>query len=102
MASRDAGRESTALASTERDAGAGASCQPITPRGAVSRARAQPELTRGAALRIAVLDRAEALDLDAHDVARLEEARRVHRHADAARRAGEDKVARLERASSPR
>ena len=32
-----------------------------------------------------VLDRAEALDLDAHDVARRQELRRVHRHADAAR-----------------
>jgi hypothetical protein len=45
-----------------------------------------------------VLDRAQALDLDPHDVARLEEAARVHRHADPARRAGQDQVARRERA----
>src|SRR3954453_4259825 len=45
-----------------------------------------------------VLDRAEPLDLHAHHVAVLEELRRVHRHADAARCAGQDEVAGLERA----
>ena len=45
-----------------------------------------------------VLDRAEALDLAAHDVARLEEPRRVHRLADALRGAGQDQVAGRERA----
>ena len=44
-----------------------------------------------------VLDRADALDLAAHAVARLEEHRRVAEHADARRRAGGDEVARLER-----
>ena len=43
-----------------------------------------------------VLDRADALDLAAHAVARLEEDRRVAEHADAGRRAGRDDVARLE------
>src|SRR4051794_24962035 len=52
----------------------------------------------GLRLRDPVLDRAEPLDLHAHDVAVLEELRRVHRHADAARRAGQDEVAGLERA----
>ena len=45
-----------------------------------------------------VLDRAEALDLDPHDVAGLEVARRLEGLADAVGRAGEDQVARLERA----
>ena len=44
-----------------------------------------------------MLDRAEALDLDPHDVAAAQEARRVHRLADALGRAGEDDVAGLER-----
>src|SRR3954470_19157815 len=39
-----------------------------------------------------MLDRSEVLDLDPHAVARREEARRVERHADARRRAGEDEV----------
>src|SRR3954454_3829600 len=45
-----------------------------------------------------MLDVAERLDLDPHDVARAQELPRVHRHADAARRAGQDEVPRLERA----
>src|SRR5919205_1757159 len=45
-----------------------------------------------------VLDRSQALDLDAHDVAGPQELRRVERHADAVRRAGEDEGAGLERA----
>ena len=47
---------------------------------------------------IAVLEDAEALDLAAHGVAGLQVAGRVERLADAARRAGEDDRAGLERA----
>ena len=49
-----------------------------------------------------VLDRAEPLDLDTHDVAGAEEARRVQAHADAGRRAGEDQVAGLRACRSRR
>ena len=44
-----------------------------------------------------ILDRADALDLAAHPVARLEEDRRIPEDADARRRPGGDDVARLER-----
>ena len=44
-----------------------------------------------------MLDRAQALDLDPHDVSVVQIARRVEGHADAVGRAGEDDVARLER-----
>ena len=40
-----------------------------------------------------MLDAPQALDLDAHDVAGGQEPRRVERHADAARRPGQDQVA---------
>ena len=45
----------------------------------------------------AVLDRPQALDLEAHHVAGREELRRVHRHPDTRGRAGEDQVAGRER-----
>ena len=53
---------------------------------------------RAPELRDRVLDRAQPLDLDPDDVARLQELRRVEPHPDAARRAGQDQVARLQRA----
>ena len=43
-----------------------------------------------------VLDRADAVDLDAHHVARFQPLRRVEPHADAGRRAGRDDVARVQ------
>src|SRR3954470_1279744 len=55
-----------------------------------SRRTSSPSVTAGLRLRDRVLDDAERLDLHPHDVAVLEELRRVHRHADAARRAGQD------------
>src|SRR3954447_17468488 len=45
-----------------------------------------------------MLDVAERLDLDPYDVAGAQEPARVHRHPDAARRAGEDEVPGFERA----
>src|SRR5262249_56998307 len=44
-----------------------------------------------------ILDEADAIDLDAHTIAGLEESRRLHGDAYAARRAGEDHVAGLQR-----
>src|SRR4051795_2644942 len=68
--------------------------------GASAAARAATDRARGMAANLghAVLDRAEALDLDAHDVAGGQERRRVEADAHARRRAGEDQVAGLERA----
>src|SRR5690242_10788226 len=51
----------------------------------------------GSAEREAVLDRADAVDLDAIGVAVDEPLRRLEAHADAGRRAGRDHVARAER-----